>query len=63
MLYALIRSEPAVDEGKYFIESNNEVMNKVNEARLLLLKSSSYLSKKERSKIRKRIYEIKNIKK
>ena len=63
MLYALIRSEPAVDEEKYFIESNNEVMNKVNEARLLLLKSSSYLSKKERSKIRKRLYEIKNIKK
>ena len=37
MLYALIRSEPVVGEEKYFIEGNDEIINKVSEARLLLL--------------------------
>ena len=37
-------------------------MNKVSGVRLLLLKTSSYLPKNKRSKIRKRLYEIGNIK-
>ena len=63
IIYALIRSELVVDEEKYFIEGNNEIINKVSEARLLLLKTSSYLLRNKRSKIRKRLYEIGNIKK
>ena len=62
MLYALIRSEPIVGEEKYFIEGNDEIINKVSETRLLLLKTSSYLPKNKRNKIRKRLYEIGNIK-
>ena len=50
IIYALIRSEPVVDEEKYFIEGNNEIINKVSEARLLL-KTTSYLPKNKRSKI------------
>ena len=38
-------------------------MNKVSGVRLLLLKTSSYLPKNKRSKIRKRLYEIENTKK
>ena len=63
MLYALIRSEHIVNEEKHFIESNNEIINKVNEARLLLYKTSSYISKNKQGKIRKGLYEIKNTKK
>ena len=62
IIYALIRSEPVVDEQNYFIEGNNEIINKVSEARLLLLKTSSYLPKNKGSKIRKRLYEIENTK-
>ena len=63
MLYTLTRSEPIVNEEKHFIESNNEIINNVNEARLLLHKTSSYVSRNKQSKIRKRLYEIKNTKK
>ena len=63
MLSALIRSEPVVSEEKYFIEGNDEIINTVSEARLLLLKTSSYLPKNKRSKVRKRLYEIGNTKK
>ena len=63
MLHALIRSEPVVGKEKYFIEGNDEIINKVSEVTLLLLKTSSYLPKNKRSKIRKRLYEIENIKK
>ena len=63
LIYALIRSEPVADKEKYFIEGNNEIINKVSEARLLLLKTSSYLPKIKRSKIRKRLYEVENTKK
>ena len=45
IIYALIRSELVVSEEKYFIEGNIEIINKVSEARLLLLKTSSYLPK------------------
>ena len=31
ILYALIRSEPIVDEEKHFIESNTEIINKAND--------------------------------
>ena len=63
IIYALIRSEPVVGEEKYFIKGNNEIINKFSEARILLLKTSSYLPKNKRSKIRKRLYEIENTKK
>ena len=51
MLYALIRSEPIVNEEKHFIESNNEIINKVNEARLLLHKKSSYVPRNKQREI------------
>ena len=63
VLSALIRSEPVVSEEKYFIEGNDEIINTVSEARLLLLKTSSYLPKNKRSKVRKRLYETGNTKK
>ena len=63
ILYPLIRSEPIVDEEKHFIESNNEIINKANEARLLLHKTSSFISKNKRCSIRKRLNEIENTKK
>ena len=63
ILYPLIRSEPIVDEEKHFIESNNEIINKANESRLLLHKTSSFISKNKRCSIRKRLNEIENTKK
>ena len=63
MLHSLIRFGPMVDEEKHFIESNNEIINKVNVARLLLHKTSFHVPKHKQGKIRKRLYEIKNTKK
>ena len=63
ILYPLIRSEPIVDEEKHFIESNNEIIDKANESRLLLHKTSSFISKNKRCSIRKRLNEIENTKK
>ena len=33
IIYALIRSEPAINEKKYIIDSNNEICNKINDIR------------------------------
>ena len=38
ILYALIRSEPIFNEEKYLNDSDNELVNKVKEARLMCQK-------------------------
>ena len=60
ILYALIRSEPIVNEEKYLNNINNELVNKVIEARCMYQKASPYLTKKTRGVYRKRLYEIEN---
>ena len=42
ILYALIRSEPIVNEEKYLNDINNEIINKVIEARRMYQKLSPY---------------------
>ena len=46
IIYALIRSEPIINEQKYIIDSNNEIRNKINKIRLQLFDVSSYINKK-----------------
>lgn len=63
IVYALVRSEPVFNEEKYILNDNNEVKNKAIEVRQNLLLTSPFISKKERTKVRKRLYDIKNTKK
>ena len=58
IIYALIHSEPIINEKKYIIDSNNEIRSKINDIRLQLFNVSPYLNKKERGNIRKRLYGI-----
>ena len=62
ILYALIRSEPLINEEKYLIiiNSDNELKNKVILARVMYQKVSPYLTKEQRIAYRKRLYEIEN---
>ena len=46
IIYALIRSEPIVNEKRYIIESNNDIHNKINNIRLQLTGVSPYINKK-----------------
>ena len=46
IIYALIRSEPIVNEKRYIIESNNDIHNKINNIRLQLIGVSPYINKK-----------------
>ena len=46
IIYALIRSEPIINEQKYIIDSNNEIRNKINKIRLQLFDVSSFINKK-----------------
>ena len=62
-IYALIRSDPIINEQKYIFDSNIEIRNKVNSVRMQLLDVSPYLNKTERSDIRKRLYSIGKIEK
>ena len=57
-IYALIRSEPVINEKKYIIDSNNDIHNKTNDIRLQIFGVSPYMNKKNHGDIRKRLYEI-----
>ena len=46
IIYALIRSEPIVNEKRYIIESNNDIHNKINNIRLQLIGVSPCINKK-----------------
>ena len=58
IIYALIRSEPIINEKKYIINSNNEIHSKINDIRMQLFAVSPYMNKKEHGNIRKRLYDI-----
>ena len=49
-IYALIRSEPVINEEKYIsylnIDSNNDIDNKINEISIQLFEVSPYMNKK-----------------
>ena len=61
IILALLRSEPVINERKYIIDNVNEIDSKINDIRLQLLQVSPYMDKKEHSKMRKRLHEIKKI--
>ena len=61
IILALLRSEPVIKERKYIIDNDNEIHSKINDIRLHLFQVSSYINKKEHSKIRKRLHDIKKI--
>ena len=58
IIYALIPSEPIINETKYIINSNNEIHSKINDIRMQLFAVSPYMNKKEHGNIRKRLYDI-----
>ena len=62
-IYALIRSDPIINEQKYIFDSNNEIRDKINKIRMQLFDASTYLNKKDRNDIRKRLYSIGKIEK
>ena len=61
IILALLRSEPVINERKYIINNVNEIDSKINDIRLQLFEVPPYMDKKERSKIRKRLHDIKKI--
>ena len=61
IILALLRSEPVINERKYIIDNVNEIDSKINDIRLQLFQVSPYMDKKEHSKIRKRLHDIKKI--
>ena len=61
IIYALIRSERIINEKKYLIDSNNEIHNKINNVRVQLFNVSPYMNKKEQSKTRKRLSDVRKI--
>ena len=61
IILALLRSEPVINENKYIIGNVNEIHSKINGIRLQLFQVSPYINKKEHSKIRKRLHDIKKI--
>ena len=62
IIYALIHSEPIINE-QYIFHSNNDIHNKINSARRQLFYVSPYLDKKKSNDIRKRLYSIGKIQK
>ena len=52
-IYALIRSEPVINEKKYIIDNVNEIPRKINKIKLQLFNVSPYIYKKEQCKIKK----------
>ena len=62
-IYALIRSDPIINEQKYIFDSNKEIRDKINKIRMQLFDVSPYLNKKDRNDIRKRLYSIGKIQK
>ena len=61
IILALLRSEPVINERKFIINNVNEIHSKINDIRLQLFQVSPYMDKKEHSKIRKRLHDIKKI--
>ena len=58
IIYALIRSEPIINEKNYLINSNNEIHSKINDIRMQLFAVSPYINQKKRNSIKKRLYDI-----
>ena len=58
MIYALIRSEPIINEKIYITDSNNEIHSKINDIKIQLFDISPYINKKERHSIRKKLFDI-----
>ena len=61
IILPFLRSEPVINERKYIIDNVNEIHSKINDIRLQLFQVSPYMDKKEHSKIRKRLHDIKKI--
>ena len=65
-IYALIRSEPVINEERYISylnnNSNNDIENKINEISIQLFEVSPYMNKKALKNIKKRLHAIKKIK-
>ena len=65
-IYALIRSEPVINEERYISylnnNSNNEIENKINEISIQIFEVSPYMNKKALKNIKKRLHAIKKIK-
>ena len=57
-IYALIRSEPVINEKKYIFDSINEIRQKINDIRTRFFDVSPYLNEKASGNIRKRLYDI-----
>ena len=60
IIYALIRSEPIINEEKYTFDNVNEGHSKINDVRSQLLNVSPHINKKKCDSIRKKLYEIEN---
>ena len=61
IILILLSSEPVINEKICIIDNVNEIDSKINDIRLQLFQVSPYMDKKEHSKIRKRLYDIKKI--
>ena len=48
IIYALIRSEPIINEQKYIFDSNNEIHSKINDVRIHLLMYLPILTKRNK---------------
>ena len=63
-IYALIRSELVINEEKYLSylnnDSNNDIVNKINEISIQLFEVSTYMNKKVFKDIKKRPMLLKN---
>ena len=62
-IYALIRSEPVINEEKYLSylnnDSNKDIVNKINEISMQPFEVSPYMNKKALKDIKKRLHAIK----
>ena len=61
IILVLLSSEPVINEKICIIDNVNEIDSKINDIRLQLFQVSPCMDKKEHSKIRKRLYDIKKI--
>ena len=58
-IFALICSEPVINEKIYIIDNVKEIPGKINRIKLQLFKLAPYIYKKEQRKIKKSLYDIK----
>ena len=65
IIYALVRSEPVINEEKYISylnnNSNNNIHNKINEISMQLFEVSPYINKKALKDIKKRLHAIQKL--